>query len=64
MNMEPWWNENWQGKQVFGENLPQFRFVYHKSQWPDRWFNPGHRDEKNETSLVMQLKKSHYVTYI
>jgi hypothetical protein len=23
--------------EVFGENLPQFRYVHHKSQWPDLW---------------------------
>jgi hypothetical protein len=37
-----WWNEDWQGKsEVFGENLPQRHFVYHKFHMTRPEFETG-----------------------
>jgi hypothetical protein len=38
--------------EVFGENLPQRHFVYHKSTWPDPVSNPGRRGGKLATNRL------------
>jgi hypothetical protein len=39
--------------EVLGENLPQHRFVHHKSTtWPDPGSNPGRRGGKPATNRL------------
>jgi hypothetical protein len=38
--------------EVLGENLPQCRFVHHKSHWPDLGSNPSRRGGKPATNRL------------